>query len=103
MKQVVKATIYNRHDEIISIGYNDITNEEVTECPRADIPTGEGYHLCKEVCGQLGHAEVVALKNAGNRDLTECYIKLKGHTYACDACRSALLERGISVIIIEGE
>ena len=101
LKQIVKATIYDQNDEVISVGYNDITKEEVTECPRKGMVSGEGYHLCKEVCGQEAHAEIVALRNAGSRDLNNCYLKLEGHSYACEPCKQALRLRGINTIMIE--
>jgi deoxycytidylate deaminase len=95
LKQVVHATIF-RYGTEISTGSNSISNDEVTECPRVGMETGEGYHLCKEVCGQSHHAEISALVNAGDQDLTDCYIVLEGHTYVCDNCMSALKERGLT-------
>jgi deoxycytidylate deaminase len=110
LKQIVKATIVHTGAPNIdargtlAVGYNDINNE-VSECPRKDMPTGEGYHLCKEVCDQQGHAEIQALRQLEERygkDFydEDCKVIIEGHTYACDACKQALYRKGITEIEI---
>lgn len=98
-KQVVTATIVTADGEKF-VGKNWIQNR-VEICPRvsAGCASGEGYHLCKEVCEQVGHAEIVALSIAGDKAKGSTLF-LEGHTYACDPCKSACHEAGIKEIII---
>lgn len=63
-------------------------------CPRADMPSGQGYELCKSVCNQKGHAEIVALRMAG-ANARGCIAYVEGHTYACESCRKALEDAGV--------
>lgn len=70
-------------------------------CPRLDMPSGEGYHLC-----EAKHAEIALIekyyefeKNAGDF----CHIKtvyIYGHYYACESCASALKAIGVEQLII---
>lgn len=61
-------------------------------CPREP---GEGYAKCVEVCRQDGHAEIMALRQAGEaaRGGT-AYVS--GHVYVCDGCQSALRAAGVA-------
>ena len=88
LKQVVKASIYNYNHELLLVAYNYIENDSVTECPRKDMKTGEGYELCASICNQKGHAEIQAVNKANQLgiDLLDCYLVLEGHTYICDTC-----------------
>ncbi len=62
-----------------------------TVCPRTP---GEGYEKCKTVCGQLGHAEIVAVETAGDKARGgRAY--LNGHTYACQKCQETLFKAGV--------
>lgn len=63
-------------------------------CPRGDMPTGVGYHLCKEVCQQPGHAEINALILAGE-DAMGGRMVISGHTYACESCQGAARRAGV--------
>lgn len=96
-KQTVTATIVDlsglRH-----VGTNYCLNPQTT-CPRGDMPTGVGYHLCKEICQQVGHAEPVAIAAAGAaaRGAT---LYLEGHTYACDSCKGVAHAAGIVEIVV---
>lgn len=99
LKQVVKATIMCQ-DNVIAVGYNDIQNDEVTECPRKDMPTGEGYELCRDTCKQQGHAEIQAVNNLSEGHYENCYLVLEGHTYVCDPCKQALYRKGITEFVI---
>jgi hypothetical protein len=68
-------------------------------CPRADMPTGVGYELCRDVCRQVGHAEVVAASLAGT-GAQGATAYLEGHTYACDNCKATLKAAGVVEIIV---
>ena len=68
-------------------------------CPRGDMKTGEGYHLCREVCRQGAHAEVNAIAEAGSRSKGG-RLTIHGHSYACASCRKAAWDAGIIEIRI---
>lgn len=60
-------------------------------CPRRQ---GEGYEKCRSICGQIGHAETVAVALAGPKAVgSRAY--LQGHTYACQSCQEALFGAGV--------
>lgn len=63
------------------------------------MPTGQGYELCTNVCQQQGHAEVQALRAAGEAALGAT-LYLQGHSYACDPCIAACRAAGIAGIVI---
>ena len=98
-KQVVKAVIVSKEGHVYE-GTNYCNNFQ-SICPRdtQGYKTGEGYHLCKDICDQPAHAEVNALKEAG-KDAEDATLYLTGHTYACDSCKSACSSAGISKIVI---
>lgn len=97
-KQTVKAIIESRCGKRV-IGSNSIKNK-IDICPReaAGFKTGEGYHLCKQVCNQNEHAEVDAMNKAEKLgvDLNGAKITITGHTYFCDNCISKMSNRGIN-------
>ena len=95
-KQIVTATVVAPNgDRFIATNYT--LNPQV-RCPRADMPTGVGYHLCKEVCEQPGHAEINALKLAGDKAMGAT-LNISGHTYACESCKQAARDAGIKKIV----
>jgi deoxycytidylate deaminase len=100
LKVIVKALIVTQDDKEI-IGSNDI-NRRIDKCPRVDqgCKTGEGYHLCAEVCHQNSHAEVTAIENAkkGKIDVKGAKLYLTGHTYCCDNCLMSMQRAGISYV-----
>lgn len=98
VKQVVTATIITP-DGRRYVGRNDCNNAQKT-CPRADMPTGMGYELCRDICQQPGHAEIQALAAAGDADLSESSLYLEGHTYVCAPCMQAVAARGVILIEI---
>lgn len=98
LKQIVKATVVSTSGQMFT-GFNHTTKDNGGVCPRADMRSGEGYDLCRDVCGQSGHAEINALLNAGEQ-ANGGVIYIEGHTYACDACKSKCDEYGIVSIII---
>ena len=61
-KQVVKATITTL-DGRVFVGYNHCNNAQAV-CPRGSLPSNVGYEMCREICQQPGHAEVMALRAA---------------------------------------
>jgi deoxycytidylate deaminase len=66
-------------------------------CPRAP---GEGYEKCKTVCGQIGHAEEVAVMLAGDA-ARGSHAYVENHTYACRNCQEVLFgEAGIKALTI---
>lgn len=71
-------------------GENDCSNPQAV-CPREP---GEGYEKCQSVCGQAGHAEIEAVRAAGEfaRGGTA---QLWGHYWMCEPCGRALREAGI--------
>jgi len=73
------------------------TPQEV--CPRANMPSGIGYDKCREICGQIGHAEENALKSAGTK-ASGATLYLIGHTRVCDNCRSLMDMAGIANTIL---
>lgn len=76
-------------------GDNSCSNAQQV-CPRSP---GEGYEKCKTICEQPSHAEVSAIRLAGeNARGAVAYIE--GHTYACDNCKVACAEAGIVEIVI---
>lgn len=79
------------------IGKGTNAGKRVDICPRADYPTGEGYHFCKEVCQQVGHSEATAVKNAKdngyNPEGADLY--LYGHWWCCKNCWDIMIEAKI--------
>jgi deoxycytidylate deaminase len=93
-KQTVTATIVMPNGNRF-VGTNDCLNAQTT-CPRdaAGYKTGEGYHLCAEVCQQTGHAEINALRAAGTA-AKGAFMYIEGHTYACQPCIAEMVRAEI--------
>ena len=53
VKQQVRAYVVTRYGDIF-VGTNHCVAPQQT-CPRADMPTGVGYELCRSVCQQPAH------------------------------------------------
>ena len=69
------------------------------ECPRKGMKSGEGYDLCRNICGQDNHAEEDAiLKTGPNSKDSKMYIL--GHYYACKRCSDAAKEAGIKELVV---
>jgi len=87
------------------IGRGNNASKRVDKCPREFLPTGEAYHLCKEVCLQIGHSEVVAIKNAidNGYDTKGADMYLYGHWWCCKDCWDAMIKAGVkNVFLVEG-
>ena len=80
------------------VGHNSC-DEPQNECPRGDMPTGEGYELCKDICKQTTHAEVNACLAAGE-EANGGILYLIGHTYCCANCKKVMAEHGIREAVI---
>lgn len=96
VKQTVKATVVAPNGSRY-VGTNECLNAQDV-CPRADLPTGVGYEMCRDICRQTGHAEINALLAAGEAAFGGA-LYLEGHTYACEPCRRAALTAGVEIII----
>jgi len=69
--------------------------EKVAECARMNLPSGQGYELCKPI-----HAEVAAVLSAGVENCKGGVLYLSGHYYACWNCESIVRFAGIAEIKI---
>ena len=100
-KREVCAVIMDRNGKI-AVGENRIYNDDVDICPRLK---GENYEKCTSVCKQKGHAEIMAIKDAKDKELEleGSILYLMGHYRICDNCESACKEVGINNIIILGD
>jgi len=94
-KQLVVAVIKNKGR--YWVGTNWCHNPQ-TKCPRGDMPSGEGYENCQQICKQNAHAEIDAIANAGE-NARGGTLYLYGHTYCCEKCRKAILKAGIVGVI----
>ena len=67
-------------------------------CPRVgDAYQRNAYELCRLVCDQPGHAEMIALAKAG--ELAEGATIYVSHHRICPDCQAALERAGIARII----
>lgn len=96
-RQHVKATVIatdgRRH-----VGTNYCGTPQPA-CPRDGMPTGVGYHLCREVCRQPAHAEINAVLAAGLA-ARGAVLYLEGHFYACEPCKEFCAAAGVVEIVI---
>lgn len=101
-KQVVKAKLVTSCG-LEFIGTNHCDNPQET-CPRdaAGYASGEGYHMCANICGQKYHAEEDAILKAQGL-ARGSIIYLSGHTYACNPCKELADKFGVLDIVIEGD
>jgi deoxycytidylate deaminase len=96
-KVVVTATIITKDGRTFT-GRNDCVNPQVL-CPRGNLPSGQGYEMCKTICQQPAHAEVVALRKAGV-DASGATLLLQGHNFACEDCLQSCERAGIARIVV---
>jgi hypothetical protein len=97
-KQTVLCLLLDINWNVISYGSNECKNP-VEVCPREDLETGIGYDLCRDVCKQVGHAEINAIRNITNGDVPYICIVI-GHSWCCDNCLEVLTKNNISNLII---
>lgn len=99
-KQVVTAVLVTP-DEQMFYGENDCANPQVS-CPRVGMATGEGYAMCSTICKQHAHAEINAINTArrANAKLPGSKLYLRGHTYACETCKTAMKNAGVELILV---
>lgn len=104
LKQKVYAMLVSL-DGRESFGSNWIGTSEITECPRKDMKSGQGYHYCTEVCGQPGHAEVMAISRCIEEggDPTGGTLCIVGHSYVCANCLAEVDKHGVEKVLILDE
>jgi hypothetical protein len=95
-KQVVVAVIANNGK--LYYGSNWCVTPQ-SRCPRAGLPSGQGYELCKTICQQHAHAEIDVCREAG-KDCSGAILQLFGHTYCCDECKDFMKKMGVAGIKI---
>lgn len=102
LKQQVFAIIKTQRHEYVR-GSNYIYSD-IIECPRKDMPSGQGYELCQNICHQKFHAETDAIDRAAkqNLDITGADLYLTGHTYCCNLCIEAMRQAGLRAYWIRG-
>jgi deoxycytidylate deaminase len=89
----VVCHLYDATGVLVATGSNKCANPQET-CPREP---GEGYDKCLDICGQYGHAEEVALKNARGHDLAGGKAVIT-HKRVCKACMRSLVEAAIAEV-----
>ena len=92
VKQVVTATLLSVDGRKYQATNHCDTPQTV--CPRGNMPSGQGYELCKSICHQHGHAETNVIELAGE-NVRGGTIYVTGHTYACEACKTAAEKAGV--------
>jgi deoxycytidylate deaminase len=100
LKQRVRAILILPNGRMY-YGANNI-NADIQECQRDGMKSGEGYHICKSVCKQNGHAEAEAIQNAMNdkQKIENSMMFLLGHTYCCDDCLRLLHSKKVCTISV---
>jgi pyrimidine deaminase RibD-like protein len=63
------------------------------------MPTGQGYAKCRDICHQVGHAEVVVLQAAGNL-ARGAQLFVEGHTYVCEPCLLAAQRAEVAEVLV---
>ena len=91
-KRAVRCKIETFDGELF-VGENDCANPQDV-CPRSP---GEGYEKCKSICQQSGHAEIEALRAAGDK-ARGGIANLWGHYWMCEPCGRAMYEAGIKFV-----
>lgn len=91
-KAVVKARLVTASGQVFE-GENAVIKPQA-QCPRAE---GEGYDKCISVCGQLGHAEVMAIVAARDAEveLRGAHM-IVGYHHVCEDCQSVMRSFGIT-------
>lgn len=89
-------------DGSVYIGNNGVDRPQ-TVCPRkkAGFGRGEGWELCRTICGQICHAEEAAIKAAGT-NAAGGTLYLIGHDTVCEQCTELLETAGVGHVVIVG-
>lgn len=76
--------------------------ENLCDNPQAICPRepGEDYAKCESICQQRGHAEIQAIRAAGDENLTGAHAILSGIHRCCTDCSNALRDAGFKKLII---
>ena len=102
VKQATGAVIV-LNGQIVASGSN--AGLKVSVCPRIieKCATGTGYHFCKEICKQLGHAEVMAVADFKKQGLVgeTAELYLWGHWWCCEACWNEMIDAGITTVYLQ--
>lgn len=102
IKQPVYAMLETSSGEQF-FGTNSMIKIETGICPRdeAGFVSGEGYHLCKNICKQEFHAETAALAaaNLAKVNTVGSTVYLVGHTYCCGNCTDRMKIAGVKKVI----
>lgn len=77
------------------VGTNWCANPQPV-CPREP---GEDYTKCRTICQQQGHAEVDAVREAGDQ-AKGAHAYIEGHTYACMDCQHTLFAAGVIALTV---
>ncbi len=89
-------------DGTVYAGNNGVSRPQ-TSCPRAEagFGRGEGWELCRTLCGQTCHAEEAAIKDAGS-NAAGGTLYLIGHDTVCEHCKDQVEAFGIAQVVIVG-
>lgn len=105
-KAEVVATLTTKDGRVFQSSNFCLTPQ--TSCPRdaAGYESGDGYHLCDEICNQPAHAEVNVIQFAKRQlgllrvvqgALTGANIEVDYH-WVCDNCQSVGKKHGINIV-----
>lgn len=98
LKRIVSAFLIDSNGRV-AFGQNNISNPFIKECPREfkGCKIGEGYEMCKNVCLQNDHAEIMAIKGAIQNGIDPRGLKMiiHGHDRICDRCKKVCEGFGI--------
>jgi len=97
-KQTVLAFLVTQDGKRAYVGSNWCkTPVEPEQCPRVlqNYKSGEGYHLCRDICHQPYHAETDVLTKAGSAEAMGSKISIIGHNRVCEQCKTAMRRAGV--------
>jgi deoxycytidylate deaminase len=89
-------------DGSVYVGSNGVDRPQ-TVCPRteAGFGRGEGWELCRTICGQTCHAEEAVIEDAG-ANAAGGTLYLIGHDTVCEKCKEHVKAFGIGRVVIVG-
>lgn len=96
------AAVIVKNKKIIGRGTNAIKNKRSDVCPIRERGRGTAWNLCKDICGQEGHAEVMAIRDAlqKTKNLKGASMYLAGHWWICKSCWDEIIKAGISRVYL---